>query len=86
MIIYNKDTSNPDNIEIIEHAKQPLSSDAVLGDVAIRQVDFVYLMTQLDAMEILLREDNFKMYSRSSLKKMVMTLKKEFEKYLSNVT
>jgi len=54
--------------------------------VTISQIDFVYLMTQLDAIEILLREDNFKMYSRSSLEKMVITLKKEFEKYLSNVS
>lgn len=33
MIIYNKDTSNPDNIEVLEHAKKPLSSHAVLGEV-----------------------------------------------------
>lgn len=62
-----------------------LSSHAVLGDVAIAQVDFVYLMTQLDAMGILLREDNFKMYSRSRLEKMVLSLKSEFEKYVSNI-
>ena len=57
----------------------------LLGDVAISQVDFVYLMTQLDAIEILLREDNFKMYSRSSLEKMILSLKGELEKYVSNI-
>jgi capsule polysaccharide export protein KpsC/LpsZ len=60
-------------------------SKPLLSEVAIAQVDFVYLMTQLDAIEILLREDNFKMYGRPSLEKMVITLKNEFEKYLSNV-
>ena len=58
---------------------------AMLGDVAISQVDFVYLITQLDAMELLLRDDNFKMYSESSLEKMVLSLKSEFEKYVSNI-
>ena len=57
----------------------------LLGDVAISQVDFVYLMTQLDAIEILLREYNFKMYSRSSLEKMILSLKGELEKYVSNI-
>ena len=34
MEIFNKDTSNPDNIELMDHAKRPLSSHAVLGEVA----------------------------------------------------
>lgn len=33
MIIHNKDTSNPDNIEILGHAKKSLSSHAVLAEV-----------------------------------------------------
>ena len=72
-------------VEVFYTEKGFISDYTVLDDVAISQVDFVYLMTQLDAMEILLREDNFKMYSRSSLEKMVLSLKSEFEKYVSNI-
>ncbi len=33
MEIFNKDTSNPGHIQVLDHAKRPLSSHAVLGDV-----------------------------------------------------
>ena len=35
MKIFNKDTSNPDNIELMDHAKRPLSSHAVLAEVPL---------------------------------------------------
>jgi len=58
--------------------------DSLLGKVLIEQVDFIHLMTQLDTMKILLREDNFREHTRASLERIVIALEKELEKYLSN--
>ena len=56
------------------------SSDST--GVRISQVDFVYLLSQLDYLRILLREDNFKSYTRQGIEKSVLVLQREMEKYI----
>lgn len=80
MVIYNKDTSNPDNIEIMEHAKGPLSSHAVLGEVAIKDIIswLERLHNYLDSQSTFDFNNDHDMSDADELKKLIVKIKGDF--------